>query len=404
VNDFLNGQANGSKHVYVALLDANGGLHNPPVTDDSFITYTYQTPGGGNQAPFGIGSLTQLRIAENRPAQSVVSVLTASDPDVGSTLTFSLVNGIGAESNQLFTLESNGTLRTMTVFDYEQENIDGNSSLSIRVRVTDQVGAWVEKALIVSVTDVLEAIPNSPPMISSAMISFDVIENAPAGTITGQLYATDPDANDSLSFSLVNGGANSPFIIDTNGSVRTTRSLDFELQQIHHLPFHATDDHGAFAEGNLTVRVLDVFQPITETMEATAVTSISANLRASVIDDGGAPVTNRGFLISTNPQLNGDINGTIRLFATGQSANFSAVATNLQSGMKYFYQAYAINVEGTSYGSLETFSTTFQTPKPSWIDATPGTVVDCGQVHGLGISLYLPMVGSCIKSSAGYFL
>ena len=35
----------------------------------------------------------------------------------------------------------------MTVFDFEHENLDGNASLSIRVRVTDQAGAWIEKIL-----------------------------------------------------------------------------------------------------------------------------------------------------------------------------------------------------------------------------------------------------------------
>ena len=53
MNDFLNGQPNGSRHVYVALLDSNDFLHNPPVTADSWINYQYQSPGGGGQSPTG---------------------------------------------------------------------------------------------------------------------------------------------------------------------------------------------------------------------------------------------------------------------------------------------------------------------------------------------------------------
>ena len=57
VNDFLSGQANGSRHVYVALLDPSGNLHNPPVTHDAWINYQYQSPGGGGggggQSPTG---------------------------------------------------------------------------------------------------------------------------------------------------------------------------------------------------------------------------------------------------------------------------------------------------------------------------------------------------------------
>ena len=55
VNDFLNGQADGSRRVYVALLDPSGNLHNPPVTHDAWINYQYQSPGGGGgtQSPTG---------------------------------------------------------------------------------------------------------------------------------------------------------------------------------------------------------------------------------------------------------------------------------------------------------------------------------------------------------------
>ena len=47
INDFLNGQANGSRHIYVALLDQNGNLHNPPIIDDAWINYQYYQSGGG---------------------------------------------------------------------------------------------------------------------------------------------------------------------------------------------------------------------------------------------------------------------------------------------------------------------------------------------------------------------
>ncbi len=406
VNDFLSGQANGSRHVYVALLDPSGNLHNPPVTHDAWINYQYQSPGGGgggggNQAPFGLGSVSPLTIAENQPALSLVGVLMASDPDSGSILTFTFANGNGAEANQLFTLESNGTLRSMSVFDFEHENLDGNASLSIRVRVTDQAGAWIEKILHVMVTDIPEATPNSPPVISNTMATVTVIENAPPGPIANPLYATDPDANDSLSFSLANVSSGSPFAIDANGSIRTTRSLDFELQPVHHLTFRATDNHGAFAEGNLTVRVLDVFQPITETREATAITSISANLQGSVPDHGGATVTSYGFLISTNPLIGEDRNGTDALTAEGNSTNFSALVVNLQPGTKYFYRAFAINAEGSSYGSSESFSTVSESAKPSWINAQPGAAANWWSSHWFG-NFYLNANGWARHEELGW--
>ena len=61
---------------------------------------------------------------------------------------FSLVNGHGATGNHLFAIESNGTLKTAAVLDFET-----NSSHSIRVRATDELNASVEKVFGVSVTD-----------------------------------------------------------------------------------------------------------------------------------------------------------------------------------------------------------------------------------------------------------
>ena len=48
-NNFLSGQTYGSKTVYVALLDQNGNLHNPPITLNR--TLNYQSSGGGYSSP-----------------------------------------------------------------------------------------------------------------------------------------------------------------------------------------------------------------------------------------------------------------------------------------------------------------------------------------------------------------
>jgi hypothetical protein len=377
VNDFLNGQSNGSKQVYVALLDSNGMLHNPPITNDTFINYTYHAPGPAgtiaiNAPPGWTGdqntnldvSITYQSGGGGSQTPTWAYRIDSPFPGYGSPHGGTQVTGPTSVNNFLSgqpngskhvyvaLLDQNGNLHNPPVVDdtfitYTYQTPGGGSSGTIAI--------------------------NAPPMISTSTTTLSVLENASAGGLIGNLYATDPDANDSLSFSLVNGGADSAFAIDANGSVRTTHSLDFELQPIHQLFFRASDNHGAFSEGNLTILVIDVSQPITETMAATAVTSISANLQGSVIDDGGGPVTNYGFLISTKPHLDSDLNGTSPLFAVGESANFSAVATNLQGGKKYFYRAFATNTEGTSLGSVETFTTTAYPLSPSWVDAKPGT-------------------------------
>ena len=45
----------------------------------------------------------------------------ATDPDVNSTLAFYLVNGAEEDGTPVFSMETNGTLRTAKIFDFENE-------------------------------------------------------------------------------------------------------------------------------------------------------------------------------------------------------------------------------------------------------------------------------------------
>ena len=63
-----------------------------------------------------------------------------------------MIPGPGSSDNYLFTLETNGTLKTATIFDYESNA----SSYSIRVKVKDEHNASVEGNFTVTLTDVYE--------------------------------------------------------------------------------------------------------------------------------------------------------------------------------------------------------------------------------------------------------
>ena len=60
------------------------------------------------------------------------------------------MSGAGDGNNSLFTLETNGTLKTATVFDYETNA----STYSIRVQAKDEHNATVEGNFTVTLTDV----------------------------------------------------------------------------------------------------------------------------------------------------------------------------------------------------------------------------------------------------------
>ncbi|MGE7843734.1 S-layer homology domain-containing protein [Lysinibacillus sp. NPDC093712] len=103
-----------------------------------------------NETPTNI-SLSSNSVAENQPSGTTVGTFSATDPDAGSTFTYSLVNGAGDTDNSSFSIVGN-ELRTSSSFDYETKN-----SYSVRVRVTDQGGLSFEKPFTISVTDIIEA-------------------------------------------------------------------------------------------------------------------------------------------------------------------------------------------------------------------------------------------------------
>ena len=84
-----------------------------------------------NEAPNALDHLSGLSVLENQLSGTIVGTFQAQDPD-GNDLIYHLVSGSGDENNSMFTMDTNGTLRTAMSFDYELYQ-----SLNIRVQAMD---------------------------------------------------------------------------------------------------------------------------------------------------------------------------------------------------------------------------------------------------------------------------
>jgi hypothetical protein len=85
-----------------------------------------------------------------------------------------------------------------------------------------------------------------------------------------------------------------------------------------------------------------------------SVTSTSCSLSASISDDGGGSVSEKGFVFNTNGSPNLSDNKVI----SGNSGNvFSAALEGLSPSKKYYVAAYATNSAGTTIGTTTNFST-----------------------------------------------
>ena len=103
-----------------------------------------------NNPPTDI-QLSNSTVDENSIIYVAIGQFSASDIDAGQTFTYSLVPGTGDNDNSAFSIDVN-TLRSGTTFDFERK-----AQYSIRVRVTDQSGAYFEKPFTITVNNLNEA-------------------------------------------------------------------------------------------------------------------------------------------------------------------------------------------------------------------------------------------------------
>ncbi len=97
--------------------------------------------------------------------------------------------------------------------------------------------------------------------------------------------------------------------------------------------------------------------PTVTTTAASSITITSAALGGNVTADGGATVTERGVVYSTS-----DTTPTIAEGATKDTNGtgtgvFSETVSSLTAGTTYYINSYAINSEGTNYGTATSFTT-----------------------------------------------
>lgn len=229
---------------FTANLSANGNKLLLNITE-YMITGTVALV---NQAPTEI-LLSNISIAENTVAPAEVGILTAVDANIDDSWIFSLVAGDGDNDNSKFSIVDN-KLTATEVFDFES-----NTQFSVRISVADTAGLTFESAFIINVTNVNEA----PESLSLSNVVID--EEQPAGTMVGTLSATDPDAGNVFTYSLVAGDGsndadNNMFAI-AGSDLKTAAVLDFETKQVYAVNIMVSDGELSYTKA-FSVTVNDI--------------------------------------------------------------------------------------------------------------------------------------------------
>ena len=187
-------------------------------------------------------------IPENRPAGFAVGGLSTSDNTGATIFKYSLVKGDGDNDNSSFKINGNA-LEAATTFDYETK-----PHYSVRIRSTNLAFMWREEVFTIDIID-----ENDKPT-HLWMDTNRIAENMPAGTLVGKFHAIDPDAGDSLTFSMVYQDLwpdHAAFTI-VGDELRTTASFNYEGKFLYSFFVRATDARGLSYEKTMSVSVTNV--------------------------------------------------------------------------------------------------------------------------------------------------
>ncbi|WP_378942260.1 RTX toxin [Mesorhizobium sp. ANAO-SY3R2] len=227
----------------------------------------YQMPQTSAPVAFNVppdADATANQIAELATAGTAVGIIAAaSDPDAGSTVTYSL-------NDQRFVIDAATGVITRSgigVLDFETQ-----ASINLTVTATSSDGSVANQTFTLAVLDSPEPVAfNAQPDADAA--TNKVAQNAAAGTVVGiTAAARDPDAGSSVTYSL-----NDPrFVIDAATGVITrsgTGTLNAQTEPSVTLNVTATSSDGSAATHVYTVGVSGSQRPTSLTLVDTILTS-----------------------------------------------------------------------------------------------------------------------------------
>ncbi|WP_240867400.1 cadherin domain-containing protein, partial [Cylindrospermopsis raciborskii] len=206
-----------------------------------------------NEAPSFANTTATFSTPEN--STNVGTIAPATDPDAGDILNYTL-SGADATKFNFNTITRALSFKTPPNFE-APGSAAGTNTYSLTITATDVRGLNATQTVTVNVTGINEA-----PSFANPTATFSTAENSTTvGTIAP---ANDPDAGDTLTYSLSGADAGKFNIDNTTRSLTFKTPPDFEAKgsaagtNAYSVTVTATDSGGLTATQAVTVNVTDV--------------------------------------------------------------------------------------------------------------------------------------------------
>ena len=347
------------------------------------------TMGEAQVAPTDI-SLSSNIVNENNALNTSIGTLSTEDGNAADSHTYTLVSGTGSNNNGQFRIVGN-ELQTNAILNFES-----GQTRTIRIQTDDGNGGLFEKVLTIAVQNVNEA----PTNVDVSENEFD--ENLMITDFTF-IDVSDPDANDTHTFTLVSGDGdadNDKFEIGFNaieGHFLTRLvDFDFESQNTFSIRLRATDAEGLFIESSIAILLSDIQEAPTDILlsstsidenstPGTVVTDLSTedddtgDTHTYTLVSGDGDTDNSAFQISDNQMLNeGNLD-----FETKSSYNIRLQTNDGNGGL--FEKAFVITIndvnEAPTNISLSNNTIDESNPIGTVVGLFSTTDEDAGQTH-----------------------
>lgn len=364
--------ANTGTQTTAAVFQVGSGYGTTNSAESNANTYARF---GINIASASGYSFRELGASANSPEQTGLSNIVWALNNSGSTITYQAPNGssetVANDTADLWVgnvkLFDNYavTTATQTITDLKFAFTGGTGSMEMDNFVVEDLSPFIPPTPTPT--------PNQPPSRPA------IVGNVPVGTASFQTDLdtgySDPEGNAiaSVTIDSVTSGATANV---TAGNVLTLVPTNPNLPATYVVTFTVFDDGvpAASTQSTLTVNFHD--PPNVSTLAASNVLENSATLNGNTSNNVMSSIITARFRYSTtNPGTCNDTFGTRAptsggaIIAVG-GAFFQNIA-GLSPGTTYFYCAIATNTGGTTFGSIQQFTTTSADVTPPQILYTP---------------------------------